>query len=158
MKREETEEASSVSIKFKELRSRNTSKHNMGPSVYTLKLPQWEEDGRQLTAAGIPNPYDAYPDNRSKNSLRAMSKLVIKDRVVVILFNNKEIEKLVADIKENNACAESARMVGQREYDVLSQCLGCPEQAGRVCGASDYQGWKYPYVHEEEEDGDPGIN
>jgi hypothetical protein len=27
-----------------------------------------------------------------------------------------------------------------------------------VCGASDYQGWKYPYVHEEEEDGDPGIN
>jgi hypothetical protein len=30
---------------------------------------------------------------------------VIKDRVAVIVFNNKKVEKLVADIKEKFACA-----------------------------------------------------
>jgi hypothetical protein len=59
---------------------------------------------------------------------------MIKDRVVVIVFNNKEAEKLVADIKEKIACAESSGMAGQREYDVLSECLGRPEQHGRVRG------------------------
>jgi DNA-directed RNA polymerase subunit N (RpoN/RPB10) len=117
----------------------------MGPAGYTVKLEQCEEEDRQLAAASIPNPYDAYPDNRSKNWLRARSKLVIKDRVAVIVFNNKEAEKLVADIKEKIACAESSGMAGQREYDVLSQCLGRPEQHGRVCGASSYQGWKYAW-------------
>jgi hypothetical protein len=70
---------------------------------------------------------------------------VIKDRVVVIVFNNKEAEKLVADIKEKITCAESSGMAGQREYDVLSQCLGRPEQHGRVRGVSNYQGWKYAW-------------
>jgi hypothetical protein len=79
MKQEETEQASSASVKFKELRSRNTSKHIIGLAGYTVKLEQWEEEDRQLTAAGIPNPYDAYPDDHSKNWLRARSKLVIKD-------------------------------------------------------------------------------
>jgi hypothetical protein len=41
--------------------------HNMGPAGYTVKLKQWEEEDRQLDVAGIPNPYDAYPDDRSKN-------------------------------------------------------------------------------------------
>jgi hypothetical protein len=36
-------------------------------------------------------------------------------------------------------------MVGQREYDVLSQCLGCPEQHSHVRGVSSYQGWKYAW-------------
>jgi hypothetical protein len=45
---------------------------------------------------------------------------VIKDCVAVIVFNNKEAEKLVVDIKETIACAESSRMARQREYDVLS--------------------------------------
>jgi hypothetical protein len=63
----------------------------------------------------------------------------------VIVFNNKEVEKLAADIKEKIACAESSGMAGQREYDVLSQCLGRPEQPGRVCGVSSYQGWKYAW-------------
>jgi hypothetical protein len=45
---------------------------------------------------------------------------VIKDRVTVIVFNNKEAEKLSADIKEKIACAESSGMAGQREYDALS--------------------------------------
>jgi hypothetical protein len=85
-----------------------------------VKLKQWEEEDRQLAAAGIPNPYDAYPDDRSKNWLQARSKLVIKDRVAVIVFNNKEAKKLAADIEEKLACAESSKMVGQREYDVLS--------------------------------------
>jgi hypothetical protein len=143
MKQEETEQAPSASVKFKELRSRNTSKHNIGPAGYTVKLEQWEEENRQLAAAGIPNPYDAYPDNRSKNWLRARSKRVIKDCVAVIVFNNKEAEKLSADIKEK--IAESSRMAGKREYDVLSQCLGHLEQPGHVRGVSSYQGWKYAW-------------
>jgi hypothetical protein len=85
----------------------------MGPTGYTVKLEQWEEGDRQLAAGGIPNPYDAYPDDRSKNWLRARSKLVIKDRVAVIVFNNKEAEKLDADIKEKIACAESLGMAGR---------------------------------------------
>jgi hypothetical protein len=124
MKQAETKQASSASVKFKELRSRNTSEHNMGSVGYSVKLEQWEEEDRQLAAAGIPNPYDAYPDDRSKNWLRARSKIVIKDHIVVIVFNNKEAKNLVADIKEKIACAESSGMTGQREYDVLSQCLG----------------------------------
>jgi hypothetical protein len=138
MKQEETEQASSVSVKFKELRSRNTSEHSLGPAGYIVKLEQWEEEDRQLAAASIPNPYDTYPDDRPKNWLRGRSKLVIKDRVAVIVFNNKEAEKMAADIKEKIACAESSGMIGQREYDVLSQCLGRPEQPGRVCGVSSY--------------------
>jgi hypothetical protein len=73
------------------------------------------------------------------------SKLVIKDHVAVIVFNKKEVEKLAADIKEKIACAESSGMAGQREYDVLSQCLGRPEQHGRVRGVSSYQVWKYAW-------------
>jgi hypothetical protein len=96
----------------------------MGPAGCTVKLEQWEEEDRQLAAAGIPNPYDTYPDDRSKNWLRVRSKVVIKDCVVVIVFSNKEAEKFVADIKERIACAEYSGMVGQRKYDVLSQCLG----------------------------------
>jgi hypothetical protein len=87
----------------------------MGPASYVVKLEQWEEEDRQLAAASIPNPYDAYPDDRSKNWLRARSKLVIKDRVAMIVFNNKEAKKLVADIKEKIACAESSGLTGQRE-------------------------------------------
>jgi hypothetical protein len=145
MKQAETEQASSASVKFKELRSRHTSQHNMGPAGYTVKLEQWEEEDRQLSAAGIPNPYDAYPDDRSKNWIRARGKLVIKDRVVVIVFNNKEAQKLSTDIKDKIACAKSSGMAGQREYDVLSQCLRRPEQHGRVRGVSSYQGWKYAW-------------
>jgi hypothetical protein len=112
----------------------------MGPGGYTVKLEQWEEENRQLTATCIPNPYDAYLDDHFKNWLQSRSKLVIKDRVAVIVFNNKEAEKLATDIKEKIACAEFLGMAGQREYDVLSQCLGRPEQPGRVCGVSSYQG------------------
>jgi hypothetical protein len=145
MKQTETEQASSASVKFKELQSRNTSEHNMGPAGYTMKLEQREEEDRQLAAAGIPNPYDAYPDACSKNWIQARSKLAITDRVAVIVFNNKEAEKLATDIKEKIACAESSGMAGQREYDVLSQCLGRPEQHGRVRGVSSYQVWKYAW-------------
>jgi hypothetical protein len=65
---------------------------------------------------------------------------LIKDHVAVIVFNNKEPDKLAAGIKEKIACAESSGMAGQREYDVLSQCLGRPEQHGFVRGVSSYQG------------------
>jgi hypothetical protein len=128
MKQAETKQASSASVKFKEHRNRNTSKHNIGPAGYTVKLEQWEEKDKQLAVDGIPNPYDAYPDDRSKKWLQPRSKLVIKDHVAVIVFNNKEIEKLDANIKEKIACVESSGMAGQREYDVLSQCLGRHEQ------------------------------
>jgi hypothetical protein len=95
--------------------------------------------GQTISRAGIHYPYDAYPDDRSRNWLRARSKLVIKDCVAVIVFNNKEAEKLAADIKEKIACAESSGMAGRREYDVLSQCLGRSEQHGRVRGVFSYQ-------------------
>jgi hypothetical protein len=68
---------------------------------------------------------------------------VIKDRVAVIVFNNKETEQVAVDIKEKYACAESSGMAWQREYDVLSQCLCHPEQPGRVRGVSSYQDSKY---------------
>jgi hypothetical protein len=93
MKQAETEQASSASVKLKELRSRNTSEHNMGPAGYTVKLEQLEEEDRQLAADGIPNPYDANPDDRSKNCLRSRSKRVIKDHVVVIVFNTTKRKK-----------------------------------------------------------------
>jgi hypothetical protein len=48
-------------------------------------------------------------------------------------------------MKEKIACAESSGMAGQREYDVLSQCLGRPEQHGCVRGVFNYQGWKYAW-------------
>jgi hypothetical protein len=46
---------------------------------------------------------------------------VIKDCVAVIVLNNKEVEKMAADIKEKIACAESSGIAGKREYDVLSR-------------------------------------
>jgi hypothetical protein len=46
MKQEETEQASYASVKFKELRSRNTSDHSLGPAGYTVKLEQWEEEDK----------------------------------------------------------------------------------------------------------------
>jgi hypothetical protein len=72
----------------------------MGPAGYIVKLEQWEEEDRQLVVAGIPNPYGTYPDDRSKNWIRARSKIVIKDLVALIVFNNKDVEKLAVDIKE----------------------------------------------------------
>jgi hypothetical protein len=84
----------------------------MGPTVYTVKLEQCEEEDRQLVVAGFPNPHDAYLDDRSKNWLQARSKLAIKDHVAVIVFNNKEAEKLAAGIKEKIACAVSSGMAG----------------------------------------------
>jgi hypothetical protein len=77
MKQEETEQASSVSVKFKKNSEAGTQEYtnNMGPAGYTVKLEQWEEEDRQLAAAGIPNTYDAYPEDRSKNWRRKRSKL-----------------------------------------------------------------------------------
>jgi hypothetical protein len=43
MKQAETEQASSASVKFKELQSKNISEHNMGPAGYTMKLEQWRK-------------------------------------------------------------------------------------------------------------------
>jgi hypothetical protein len=37
---------------------------------------------------------------------------VIKDHVAMIVFDNKEAEKLVENIKEKIACAESSGMAG----------------------------------------------
>jgi hypothetical protein len=82
----------------------------MGLTGYIMKLEQWVEEDRQLAAVGIPNPYDAYPDDHSKNWLRASSKLVIKDRVAVIVFYIKEAKKMAADIKEKIACTECSGM------------------------------------------------
>jgi hypothetical protein len=110
----------------------------MGPAGYTVKLEQQEEEDRQLAAAGIPNPYDAYTDDRSKNCLRARSKLVIKDRVAVIVFNNKEAKNWLRTSRRRLHVQNLQEWLTKREYDVLSQCLGRPEEHGRVCGVSSY--------------------
>jgi hypothetical protein len=73
----------------------------MDPAGYIVKLKQWEVEDRQLAAARIPNPYDTYPDDRSKHWLRARSKLVIKDRVTVIVFNNKEFGWVTRGLRLN---------------------------------------------------------
>jgi extradiol dioxygenase family protein len=104
MKEKETEEASSASVKSKELRSRNTSEHNMGPAGYIVKLEQWEEEDRQLAAAGIHNPYDAYPDDRSKNGLQERNKLVIKDCVGMIVFKTKRHKNWLGHQGEDCMC------------------------------------------------------
>jgi hypothetical protein len=109
-----------------------------------MKQEQWEEEDRQLAAAGIPNPYDTYLDEPSKNWLRARIMLVSNDRVVVIVFNNKE-EKIGCRHQGKDHMCRSSGMAGQMEYDVLSQCLGHPEQPSRVRGVSSYQGWKYAW-------------
>jgi hypothetical protein len=70
---------------------------------------------------------------------------VIKNGVVVIVCSREKNEKLATDIKEKNECAESSGMAGQMDYDVLSQCLGRPEQPVCVCGVSSYQDWKYAW-------------
>ena len=146
VKQQETEEASSVSGKFKSLRSLNTNEHSMGPAGYCGKLPLWEEEDRKLAAAGIANPYDAITDDRSRNWMRARSKLVVTDGVAKIVINKVANESVAADIMEKNAHAESSGMTSWlRENDVLSQCLGRPEQPGRVCGVSSYQGWKFAW-------------
>jgi hypothetical protein len=58
---------------------------------------------------------------------------LIKDRVAVIVFNNKEVEKLAADIKEKIACVESSGMVcmvspatraGSMHVLSMSRCTG----------------------------------
>jgi hypothetical protein len=59
---------------------------------------------------------------------------VIKDCVVVIVFNNKKGRKIGCKLKEKIQCAESSGMAGHREYDVLNQCLGRLKQPGHVCG------------------------
>ena len=76
----------------------------MGPASYCGKLPQWEEKDRKLATAGIANPYDAY-DDRSRNWVRARSKLVVEDGVTVIVYNKEANENVAADIMEKNAHA-----------------------------------------------------
>jgi hypothetical protein len=61
----------------KNFEARTQVEHNMGLAGYIVKLPQWEEDDKQLATVGIPNPYDVYPDDRYNSWLQARSKLVI---------------------------------------------------------------------------------
>ena len=88
---QETKNASAVSERFKELRSRNTNEHSMGPTGYAVKLAQWEKEDNKLVATGIRNPWDDYP--WSRNWMRARSRLEVKDNIAEIKWNKEENKK-----------------------------------------------------------------
>ena len=113
----------------------------MGPCGYEGMQAQWDEEDAKLAALGIPNPYEEYPEGRTRNWLRARSKLVILEGVATIEWKTDATRRLSEEIKEKQANAESSGLTWIRENDVLTQCLG-PEQPGRVQGVSSYNGWK----------------
>ena len=61
--------------------------------------------------------------------------------VATIEWKTDATRRLLEEIKEKQANAESSGLTWIRENDVLTQCLG-PEQPGRVRGVSSYNGWK----------------
>ena len=61
--------------------------------------------------------------------------------VATIEWKTDASRRLLEEIKEKQANAESSGLTWIRENDVLTQCLG-PEQPGRVRGVSNYNGWK----------------
>jgi hypothetical protein len=51
----------------------------MGLTGYEGMQAQWDEEDSQLTALGIPHPYEAFPEGRPMSWLRARSKLEISE-------------------------------------------------------------------------------
>ena len=72
----ETEEAKKESERYKLLREQYKHEHCMGPCGYEGMQAQWDEEDAKLAALGIPNPYEEYLEGRTRNWLRARSKLV----------------------------------------------------------------------------------
>ena len=135
----ETEEAKKESERYKLLREQYKHEHCMGPCGYEGMQAQWDEEDAKLAALGIPNPYEEYLEGRTRNWLRARSKLVISEGVATIEWKTDATRRLSEEIKEKYANAESSGITWIRENDVLIQCLG-PEQPRRVRGVSSYNG------------------
>jgi hypothetical protein len=137
----ESEEALKETERFKALREKYKHEHCMSPTSYEGMQAQWDEEDSLLTALGIPNPYDAFLEGMPRSWLRARSKLEISEPegVAHIRWKTEATKRLSEEIKEKQAYAESSGISWIREQDVLTQCLG-PEQPGRVCGFSSYDG------------------
>jgi len=120
----ETEEAKKESERYKLLREQYKHEHCMGPCGYEGMQAQWDEEDRKLAALGIPNPYEEYPEGRTRNWLRARSKLVISEGVTTIEWKTEATKRLSEEIKEKQAHAKSSGLTWIRENDVLTQCLG----------------------------------
>ncbi|TVU00972.1 hypothetical protein EJB05_53584, partial [Eragrostis curvula] len=139
-----SEEAMAASERYRILREKNVHNHNMGPIGYDGKLAQWETEDSELSALGIENPWDGYPQGRSRNWLRARSELVVADGVATIKWKQESTEKVSEEMKEKNSNAESSGISWVREKDLLANVLG-PEQPGRVRGLSSTMGWKHAW-------------
>jgi len=75
----ESEEAVTESEKYKLLREQYKHEHCMGPSGYEGIQAQWDEEDRKLASLGIANPYEEFPEGRTRSWLGARSKLVISE-------------------------------------------------------------------------------
>ena len=65
----ESEEAQVASQRFRQLRKRHVHDHNLGPVGYDGKIAWWEKEDSDLSAKGIPNPWEDFPEGRSRNWL-----------------------------------------------------------------------------------------
>jgi len=140
----ESEEAQVASERFRELRKRHLHDHNLGPVGYDGKIARWEKEDSDLSAKGIPNPWDEFPEGRSRNWLRARSELAVSDGTAHIKWKKESTQQVPQEVKKKNENALSSGMTWERENDLLSACLG-PEQPGRVRGVSSYNGWKHAW-------------
>jgi len=129
----ESEEAQAASERFRELRKRHLHDHNLGPVGYEGKIARWEKEDSDLSAKGIPNPWDEFPEGRSRNWLRARSELAVSDGTAHIKWKKESTQQVPQEVKKKNENALSSGMTWERENDLLSACLG-PEQPGRVRG------------------------
>jgi len=140
---QESENAKARSEKYKKLRERHVHVHHLGTGGYAGMAQKWEQEDRELASAGITNPWDTFPLGRSRNWLRARSKLVKSEGTVEIHWLSESAESLSHQILEKQAALESSGVTSVRERDVLTEVLGRPEQTRRVRGVSSYSGWKY---------------
>jgi hypothetical protein len=99
----ESEEAKADSSRYTELRSLMTHEHCLGPGGYARKEEQWDQEDIRLAEAGIPNPWDEYPDERSRTWLQARSRLQVKDDVAEILWNKDSAKQVTEDVKAKQA-------------------------------------------------------
>ena len=117
----------------------SVNNHNLGPVGYDGKIVWWEKEDRDLSSKGIPNPWEQFPEGRSRNWLRARSELAVSDGTTEIRWKKESTQKVSQEVKEEHENALSPGITWERENDLLSACLG-PEQLGRVRGVSNYNG------------------
>ena len=65
----ESEEAVTESERYKLLREQYKHEHCMGPTSYEGIQAQWDEEDRKLASLGIANPYEEFPEGRTRSWL-----------------------------------------------------------------------------------------